>query len=189
MAIEPLERYRTIWKKIIEVFFVGKFSRAKHPVIPTVPENPAFAGILRRVGTQLISNLHKVFGAFQAHPCKLGCALHEVNVAIDETRQHKFPAGVYDFCAHAAPTLDFGIVADGNDLSAVNRYGLGPRPLRVFRVDAAVNDDDVRRFDDPPLRARNRDSTEQKRERGKNGPRWMSFHWHLVLKIRMLAAC
>jgi hypothetical protein len=164
MTVESLERYRPIRKNVIEVFLIGQFARAKHSVIPTVPENPAFTRILRCVGTQLISNLRKVLGAFQAHPYQLGGAFHEVNVAIDETREHEFAAGIDHFCAHAAHSLDYGVVTHRDDLAVMNRYGLGPRLLRVFRINAAVNDDHIRRLDDSALRAGHRNSAEQKRE-------------------------
>ena len=57
MAIESLERDRTIWENVIEVLLSRQFARAEHPVIPTVPENPPFSRILRCVGTQLEPNL------------------------------------------------------------------------------------------------------------------------------------
>src|SRR6266849_4781018 len=122
-------------------------------------------------------------------PCELHRALEEMNVAIGETGQHQFSAGVDDLGAHAAHPLDYGVVTDSNDLAAVNSHGLSPRLLGVFRVNASVNDDDIRRFDDPALRVRHCGSAEQERERLKNYAKGVNFHWHLVLRIRMLAVC
>src|SRR6266849_1880248 len=122
-------------------------------------------------------------------PCELHRALEEMNVAIGETWQNQFSASVDHFCAHAAHALDHGVVTDSDDLAAVNSHSLGPRLLGVFCVNAAVNDDDICGLDDPALRARHRSSTEQERKRLKNGAKRMNFHRHLVLKIRMLAAC
>ena len=109
-----------------------------------------FDGIL----AQSFLNLRGVFCAFKIHPAETQRAVHKVDVTIDETREHKFSAGVDDFCAHATPALDFRVVTDHGDLAVANGHGLGPRLLGVFGVNATVNDDDIRRFDDPALRAR-----------------------------------
>ncbi len=83
-----------------------------------------------------------------------------MDVTINKTREHKFSAGVDHFRAHAAHALDFGFVTDGDNLAALNGHGLGPRLLGVFRVNPAVNDDDICRFNHPSLRARYQGSAE-----------------------------
>jgi len=52
-----------------------------------------------------------------------------MDVTINETREHKFSAGVDDFCAHAAPPFNFWIVTRKTPSSR------GPRPLRSTRKD------------------------------------------------------
>jgi len=126
---------------------------------------------------------------FEIYPAKTKRAVDKMDVTINETREHKFSAGVDDFCAHAAPPFNFWIGSDGNDLSVVDRNGLGPRLLGVFRVNAAVNDDDIRRFDDPALPAREGSDTQHEQKSLKNDAKRANFHRQLVLKIRMLAAC
>src|SRR5260370_42243300 len=111
-----------------------------------------------------------------------------MDVTIDETREHKFSASVDRSCAHAAHALDHRVVTDSDDLAAMDRHGLGPRQLRVFRVNTAVNDDDIRRLDDPSLRLRHRDSAQEKRGRPKNDAKGKRLHRHLVLHITIAAA-
>jgi len=84
-----------------------------------------------------------------------------VDVTIDETREHKFSASVDHSCAHAALALNNRVVTDSDDLAAMDRHGLGPRQLRVFRVNTAVKDDDVRGLVYPSLRGRHRDNPKQ----------------------------
>ena len=113
-----------------------------------------------------------------------------MNVTINEPRKYKLSAGVDDLGAHAAPALNFGIVSNGNDLSAVDRNSLGPRLFGVFRVNVAVNDDDIRRFHDPAsLRTSEGGDAEQEQKSLKKGTKRANFHWHLVPSLRMLAAC
>jgi hypothetical protein len=111
-----------------------------------------------------------------------------MDMTIDEPGEHKFAAGVNHFCPHAAAALNFWIVSDGNDLSSINCHGLGPRLLGVFRINAAVYDDDIGRFDYPALRPRYRGSDKQKGKCLENGAKGVNFHGHLVLILRMLAA-
>jgi len=112
-----------------------------------------------------------------------------VNVTINEPRKHKLSAGVDHFCAHAPPALNFGVVSNGNDFSAVNRHGLSPRLLGVFGINVTVNDDDIRRFYDPALCPSESGDTEQERKSLKKDAKRANFHWHLVPRFRMLAAC
>src|SRR5258707_12140755 len=107
-------------------------------------------------------------------------------MTIDETREHKFSASVDHFCAHAAHALDHRVVTDSDDLAAMDRHGLGPRQLRVFRVNTAVNDDDIRWLDDPSLRLRNRDSPKQERKRSKNDAKGKRLHRHRVRLFKTL---
>jgi len=141
------------------------------------------------VFAQSFLNVRGIFGAFEIDPAETKRAVDENECDNRRTREHKFSAGVDDFCAHAAPALDFWVVTDSDDLAVPNGHGLRPRLLGVFGIDPAVNDDHIRRFDDPALRARNRGDAEQKRERLKKQREVGEYSSAPVLKIRMLAEC
>src|SRR6266403_100226 len=119
--------------------------------------------------------------ALKIHAAKTKGAVDKMDVAIYKTREYKFSAGVDHSCAHAAHLLDYGVVTDSYNLAAMNGNGLGPRLYWVFRVNAAVHDDDVRRFNHPSLRARYRGSAEQECERLTNGAKRLIFHPYLPL--------
>src|SRR5438445_3581017 len=138
---------------------------------------------------QTFLNVSGVFRALKIHPPETEGAVDKMNVAIDETRQHEFSAGIDHFCTHAAHALDHRVVTDSDYLAVLNGYGLSPRLLGVFRVNAGVHDDNIRRFDHPALRARERGSAQQERERWKNDAKRESLHRHVAPSIKMLAAC
>ena len=189
MFVIAFEEYRAIGEDFIQIFLVREGLGTEHGVIPSAAKNPVIPRMFDGILAQSFLNLRGVFCAFKIHPAETQRAVHKVDVTIDETREHKFSAGVDDFCAHATPALDFRVVTDHGDLAVANGHGLGPRLLGVFGVNATVNDDDIRRFDDPALRARHPSRGEQQRERLKNDAKRSNFHGHLVLGIRMLAAC
>jgi hypothetical protein len=107
--------------------------------------------MLGGIFAQALLNVSGVFRAFEVYSAETKGAIDKMDVTINETRKHKSSAGVDHFCAHAAHALDYGVVTNGYNLSAMNGHGLGPRLFRVFRVNAAVHDDDICRFNDPAL--------------------------------------
>jgi len=99
-------------------------------------------------------NVGGILCAFQIYAAETERAIEKMDVTIHESRQHQFAAGVDHFRSHAAHAFNHRVIADGNDFSAVHCHGLGPRLFRVFRVNTAVHDDNIRRRSEPALRAR-----------------------------------
>src|SRR5260370_31967103 len=95
------------------------------------------------------------------HPAELDRSSEKVNVAIDETVQTELSTGVDELRSDAAHSLDFGIVAHSDDLRPANGHCLRPRLFWIFRVNAAVKHDDVRRSHDEALRLQHRNSAHQ----------------------------
>src|SRR5258708_31361328 len=149
MRVIALKERGPVRKESVDIFLVGERLGTEHGVIPAGAKDPVISRTFGGVFAQSFLNVGGVFCPFQIYPAKTKRAVDKMDVTINETREHKFSAGVDDFCAHAAPPFNFWIGSDGNDLSAVDRNGLGPRLLGVLRVNVAVNDDDIRRFDDP----------------------------------------
>jgi len=74
-----------------------------------------------------------------------------MNVTIGEAWKNQFSCGVDDFGSHAAHFFDARIVANGDDFCAADGYSLCPWLLGIFRVNAAVDYDNICRFDDEAL--------------------------------------
>ncbi len=87
-----------------------------------------------------------------------------MNVAIDETGQNQFSAGVDDFRAHAAHSFNFRVVAHGDDFCSPDGDSLSPRLLWILGVNSAVDHDDVGRFNDEALRTRKGTGAEQRQQ-------------------------
>ena len=109
--------------------------------------------MLRCVFAQSFLNVGNIFSAFQVHAAQTQRTSQKMNVAIGEAGKHQLSAGVDDFRAHAACFLDVGIVADSGNLSFIDGHGLRPRLLGILRIHAAMDDNNVGRLDNQPLRA------------------------------------
>ena len=181
MPVIAFEENRPIGKDFVQIFLVRKRLGTEHRVIPATAEDPVISRMFSGIFAQTLLNVGGVLCALKIHAAKTKGAVDKMDVAIYKTREYKFSAGVDHFCAHAAHLLDYGVVTDSDNLAAMNGHGLGPRLFWVFRVNAAVHDDDVRRFNHPSLRARYRGSAEQECERLKNGAKRLIFHPYLPL--------
>ena len=189
MSVITFEENRATGEEFIQIFLVRERLGTEHSVVPAAAKDPVVPRTLSGILPQSFLNVGGVLKALEIHAPQTEGAIQEMNVAVDNARKHKLSAGVDDLGTHAAPTLNFGIVSNGNDFSAVNRHGLSPWLLGIFGVNVSVNDDDVRRFYDPALRASEGGDTEQEQKSLKKEAKRASFHRHLVLRIRMLAAC
>ena len=67
VAVVAFEISGAIGKNFVEIFFVGQRGRAKHRVVPTAPEDPILAGMLRGVFAQALLDVGDVFRAFEIH--------------------------------------------------------------------------------------------------------------------------
>src|SRR5580693_8553448 len=112
-----------------------------------------------------------------------------MDVAIGESRKHQLSARVDHLGAHAAHPFDDWVVANRNDLPAVNGHRLRPRLLRVFRVHAAMDHDDVRWLDDEALSIPKRETAKRKNRCLRRSAKESSSHSREVRSLRMLAAC
>src|SRR5437588_869605 len=72
-------------------------------------------------------------------------AFHEVNMAVDESRQYQVLMGVENMGVWPALGFNLFLVADRRDLAAANGNGLCPWLARVHRVHLGVCNDDVGR--------------------------------------------
>ncbi len=189
MPVIAFEENRTIGEKFVQILLVRQRLGTEHGVIPATTKNPAAPGMPGGIFAQAFLNVGGVFCAFEIYSPETERAVEKMDVTINETGEHQFSARVDHFCARAARALDFGVVTDSDDLSVSNGHGSGPRLLGVFRVDPAVNDDDLRRFDDLLLRLWHRSGAEQKQQRLKSDAERLNFHRHLFREIRMSVAC
>src|SRR5260370_15294083 len=168
---------------------VGERFWDEHCVIPATAKNPIFPGMTGGIFAEAFLNVVRVFRAFEIYPAEAKGAVEKMDVTIYKAGEHKLSAGINQFCALAARALNFGVATDSDDLAPSNGHGLSPGLLGVFRVNPAVNDDDIRRFDDLLLRVRHRSSAKQEQQRLNNDAERLNFHRHPVLEIRMSAAC
>ena len=189
MPVIALEENGPVRKDFVQIFLIRERLGTEHSVIPAAAKDPVIPRPLSGIFPQSFLNVGGILRALEIHAPQTERAIQKMNVAVDNARKHKLSAGVDNLGAHAAPALNFGIVSNGNDFSVVNRHGLSPRLLGVFGINVTVNDDDIRRFHDPALRASEGGGTEQERKSLQKDPKRVNFHRHLVLRIRMLAAC
>ncbi len=154
---------------------------AKHGVIPAAAQDPIIARMFGCVFAQLLLNIGSVLRAFEIHTAKTERAIQKMNVAIGESGEYEFSAGIDNLGAHAAHFLDGGIVANRHNSRSVNSHGLRPRLFCILRVNTAVNHDDVCRFDDEALRSRQRDNPEEKQKKLKREANSMVVHRSAVL--------
>ena len=181
MPVIALKENGPVRKDFVQIFLVRERLGTEHSVIPAAAKDPVVPRTLSGILPQSFLNVGGVLRALEIHAPQTEGAIQEMNVAVDNARKHKLSAGVDDLGAHAAPALNFGVVSNGNDFSAVNRHGLSPGLLGVLGINVTVNDDDVRRFHDPALRASEGGDTEQEQKSLKKDAKRASFHRHLVL--------
>ena len=152
MSVIALKEDGPVGEDLVQVFLVRQRFRNEHGVIPAAAKDPVISRVFRYILAQSLLNVRSVLGSFEIHAAKAQRAIQKMDVAVDESRENQFSAGIDNFRAHAAHFFDFGVVVQGNDLCAANGHGLSPRLLRIFGVDAPVNHDYVRRSHGGALR-------------------------------------
>ena len=100
--------------------------------------------MLGGVVAETFLNLGNILRAFEIYAAQAQRAIHKVNVAIHEARQHQLARGIDYFRVMAAKFSDDGVVAHRDDFIPANRERLGPGLLRIQRINAAMNYDHVR---------------------------------------------
>src|SRR5215472_12114836 len=114
-------------------------------------------------------------------------------MAVHKAGKHELSSGVNHLRAHAAHFLNGGIVTHGGDFCSLNGDGLRPRLLRILRVNASVNHDDVCRLDDGALRIPGARNAKKDCKDRKCGASETCFHRSKIPfrdeSLKMWAAC
>ena len=82
-------------------------------------------------------------GVLELHVVELQAAVEEMHVRVVEAGEHEVLAGVDHARVGAAPLVNVGGGADGDDAVADHRQGFGARARFVHGVELAVGDDEV----------------------------------------------
>ena len=70
-------------------------------------------------------------------------SVKKMYVAIDEAGKNELPLGIDDFAVLCLQLANVHVGTDGDDTISANGDGLGPRLLRIERINSAVQNDSV----------------------------------------------
>ena len=115
---------------------VGKFRRSPLGFIPIAAQNPLSLGRRLRAFADAAGKFRGAGRVVQLHIVELRPPVDKVHVRVVETGKQEFAGGIDDAGLRAAPGIDIGIGADGDNAVAQDRDGLGRRdePCRRSRL-------------------------------------------------------
>ena len=88
MPVKPVDENRAIGKDFVQIFFVRKRLRTEHRVIPATAEDPVIARMFGSILAQAFLNVGGILCAFEIYAPEAEGAVDEMNVTIDEAREH-----------------------------------------------------------------------------------------------------
>src|SRR5258708_40192763 len=98
MSVIAFEENWAIGEDFVQILRVRQRLGAEHGLIPSAAQDSVVARMFGGIFAQTFLNVGPIFCAFQVYPAKTEWPVDKMDVTIDETREHKFSAGVDPFC-------------------------------------------------------------------------------------------
>ncbi len=133
----------TVRDDAVEMVPGQRLAIAQDRVVAGLPEQHLVVRPIGGIGPQLLAELFEPRHAEELEMHEFGSPHEEMDVALDEARQHRPAPGVDHPGRRSFPPFGIGGRTDERDLSIFHRQGLGPWHGIVHCEHAGIGDDEV----------------------------------------------